>query len=220
MARHLHTSKPMQLQGRLLLAATLCLGCAADAPGLDVDEQAPLCPSSTAILDEGGSPSGYAQCAEGPIHRVDAVACEIDTDLPGDCAPSGRYHGTCADDADCSTQGDRCMIAETEAFSCSCQAGPECHSDADCDPDQACFCDGLRSTCIAASCRVDADCDDGTVCALSDQPRVCRSRTRRLACIDAEQPCLGDADCDGEERCQPDENGAWTCAALTAPPCG
>ena len=209
---------PVNIGARLPLVAALALSCTTDKDAM-VDAVSQLCESSEPVLDEEGVPTGYAQCVSGPVHRVDATACEIDLDLPGNC-DGGEDRPGCSSDAECTEAGEKCMKRRTEPVGCSCQAVAQCSSDADCGADEVCFCDGLRSECISAPCRVDADCDEGALCALSDQRGVCSSRTLDLACIDAEQPCLTDDDCGEDEACRPDQDGVWSCASAYAGPCG
>lgn len=206
-----------RLIGLGVVAVAVLVGC-----GPNRDEGDTLfCANSETVLAEDDEPSGYEACAAGPVHRAQAVECRFDPAAPGDCPADAADDSRCRSDADCSDAAQRCQTIETEPIlRCSCQESSPCQSDADCDDGQACFCDGVRSSCIPASCRIDADCPDGSLCALHERTQVCRSEYRTLACVAADDACHSAADCQTGDLCLPQQDGSWACEFFIPPPCG
>lgn len=202
---------------RLLLAPAL-LGLAL---ACEVDKAADLCESSTAILDAAGAPTGFERCADGAMHRAEALATDADhteSACPYTEADADTYEVYCVTDAECVDAAYGACVAKSFGEGpggCGCSYA--CTTDADCGADEACVPDGLvegvlmHSTCAPASCRTDADCPGGE-CGLSLFNNGC-AWGAVLACRSEEDACRTDADCDAPEACAL-TGGAetWACA--------
>jgi hypothetical protein len=171
------------------------------------------CEDPQPILQAGTEiPSGFVQCADGFIHRVEAVEC---------VTPQAADNPRCTDGFGCESAADcvddsfgSCVV--TDAFAgCGCHYG--CATDADCDEGYVCACAGVagdRSTCIPAGCATTDECGDG-LCGLSDYEGCCGTNWS-LACAGADAPCHVDADCT-EAPCNPEyPRGEWAMFQCTS----
>jgi hypothetical protein len=186
-------------------------GCdVAPPPGVEP----PTCADPIAITQESASgpvPSGLEQCADGRVHRIEAVACEYPATIVGTCSAGVPEFG-CLTDADCTdAPHGYCNMLGGLDPSCACSYG--CASDADCGAGEICMCDGPESRCVAADCTTDADCD-GWACARGHEPSACGSPPAFFACESPFDGCNAAAGCDPEScaAClyQP-ENCSWAC---------
>lgn len=167
------------------------------------------------LQTDGETPSGLVRCADGLIHRAQAVTCVTPMAATNCLEP---FDGSeCTSDADCVEHGfGTCM----ESILCGFTAGPcgcvyGCESDADCDAGQVCLCaaEGVsaRSRCVAAGCTTDDDCG-GAACTAStdsiDAPAVAQ-----FACHGADDACCSDAACEPGAECRfgVSTPGEWAC---------
>lgn len=137
------------------------------------------CLNPQPILQDTQNPSGWEQCDNGTIHRIEAVTCDTRArDNQCDC---GECDGTC-------------MVTFDES---DCVCLPGCTSDAECPGDNVCVCDGVipgkPSHCVSAACAIDGDCGDG-LCALSIGVGVCEAEYRI--------GCAGPFDCHNNDECE------------------
>jgi hypothetical protein len=180
----------------------------------------PWCVDPQPIFMRGSDiPSGFERCANGMIHRVEAVACAVEG--TGSCMSGGNE---CLNNADC----DEAPYGTCHQFSflgCKCQYG--CGSDADCATGEICACSGVlgpASQCIPAGCVDDGDCSDGLCGLAAGGSAECGTKeVAATACIDPTSACLVHADCPGPPQepecaaCWPDGR-SWACGEL--PGCG
>ena len=159
----------------------------------DGDGEPYACANPTPILQAGtDTPSGFVQCEDGFVHRVEAVECvnPQGVDDPN-CAEFGG--GICSTAADCTDKPHG--SCQNETFEgCTCNYG--CTTDADCDAGYVCACAGVigdQATCVPAGCTNDADCGDG-LCGLSKYEDCCGD-TYQFACAGPTEECHVTADC-------------------------
>lgn len=150
------------------------------------------CENPVAIMQLGTDvPSGFYECADGFIHRGEAVEC-VDPQGPGD---SLLCEDVCQADVDCVAKPYGNCAAVNAGFECACVYG--CATDADCDPGYICSCPGVArdyATCIAADCITTNNCTDG-LCGLNKYYDTCAGG-RALACTGPEDTCHVAADCE------------------------
>lgn len=178
---------------------------------------APFCVDPQPIFMHGSQiPSGFVRCANGVVHRVEAVACAVEG--VGTC----QWSGECNSESDC-IEAPHGTCHDSALLGCVCKYG--CGSDADCDQGEICACAGVISEisqCVPAECLDDDGCQSG-LCALAVGPGACGSYEGKTACIDASSPCLLHDDCPDPENnpscggCWPDA-GVWSCGVLES--CG
>lgn len=156
------------------------------------------CPGGEPLfqLPELTEDEGLEWCPDGQIHRHTAVECLHPLTIepckdPAKCAEPCDEHG----DGVCNT---------LFVVSCGCQY--PCTTDADCQPDAACLCNGALpvgnggyehyvtvTQCVLANCRTDADCGE-FLCALS--PGICGYGTvSGLFCHTAQDECISNEEC-------------------------
>ncbi len=183
-----------------------------DAPGADApgSSDAPI-----AMRDAYVPPTSDAgMCMDLPPDptRMTGVVCSP-CRPPGAMSSGGR--GECMSDADC-TEGanGRCGFGRAGTF-CSYDL---CFSDADCDADEACLCDGSGlggggNSCVRADCRTNNDCSPGFAC--SPTFGGCGHYTGFIGfeCHTAADECTVDADCGGAAYCAFDSAVShWACS--------
>lgn len=180
-------------------------------------EPAPFCVDPQPIFMRGGEvPSGFVRCANGVVHRAEAVECAVEG--IGDCmSGSDECHG----DVDC-VDAPHGTCHQLSFAGCFCDYG--CGSDADCADGEICACAGVlgrsHSQCIPAGCVDSGGCGAG-LCAL-----VIRGSTQcgalavaEAACIDEGSACLVHDDCRNLPEfeqcgaCLP-ADGAWSCGEI------
>lgn len=156
-------------------------------------------------------PSGFERCANGSIHRAEAVACAAPM-VAGTCAVAG---GGCETDADCQDKPFGACVDNTcgPAPTCGCEYG--CETDADCLAGQVCLCgiEGLndRPRCVNSGCASDADCG-GHSC--SPSLDATGTFVEQLACHTESDACCSPAECDLGQICA--AFGAhWVCLGLS-----
>jgi hypothetical protein len=160
------------------------------------------------------TPSGWVRCADGFVHREEAVAClapQIEDDPL--CADQGGLCATAADCQDAAYGG--CAMDPIGIAGCTCRYG--CETDADCETGEVCACAGVTGefpACIPAGCVDDASCGDG-LCGLSAYDDCC-GVTYQAHCADEVEECHVSAECE-EGLCDPEfpEGGtvAYMCSA-------
>lgn len=156
------------------------------------------CVNSSPMLTNGQA-NGFAQCANGMIHRPEKHNCPAYVPDPNKKCLAG---GNCTTDADCAaTPGSHCDMGM--GTPCFCQ--PSCNSDADCGTGQICQCGEKYGSCIQASCTSDADCSAG-VCGNYTSNPGCDFPA--FACQSAADLCAVKSDCDASkyETCTWDVN--------------
>ena len=162
------------------------------------DSTAGTCEDSQPILVEGKT-SGFVQCANGGIDRVEQVAC--DDPLPvGSACIGDEPEPSCMTDDDCTQQPHgRCVHFDEfiGGAGCSCEYG--CATDGDCADGQVCMCGGIEGgsaspRCIASNCSVSDDCDS-KACGFAVFDDGCASYAT-LTCRSDQDECRSDADCD------------------------
>lgn len=139
---------------------------------------------------------GWEVCDSGLVHRTEAAQCQLP---PGECEP-GAGDDECTADADCTDAANgRCEGPLGMSPACACLYG--CQTDADCGANEACFCLGVFSECIAADCRTDADCGEGSACTLDESDPSCGPGAGRLTCTTPADSCAGSTGCDPGQLC-------------------
>ena len=190
----------------------------------------PMCTDPTPIAQVGGEPSGFVECADGFIHRVESVSCAQPVET-GDCDVDDA-EGECVTDGDCTARPfGSCGRAAFFPSQSSCECHYGCATDADCG-DGICACAGVvgeRARCVPASCDDSADCGDG-LCGLDRERDVCGEWSATLKCNGPESICRVDADCQEQPMdCEGSFNeidtcsvfdGAWGCRLRSCGPCG
>ena len=181
-----------------------------------------LCEGAVPILQpDSGAPTGFVQCADGFVHRVEAVECT--SPQAPDTPTCAEFPNVCGTAADC-VDGPYASCNDDALAGCLCNYG--CASDADCDDGFICACAGVvsdRAECIPAGCTTDASCGEG-LCGLS-QYEGCCDTVSQLACADPLEDCHVDADCEVDlcdpnwpdggsvmHQCSYDGTG-WACGA-------
>src|SRR5690606_22525545 len=105
-----------------------------------------LCDGAVPVLQPDGSPSGFSQCPDGTIHRVEAVSCNPAVNAPL-CAGTEDVQ-TCTTNADCTDAPNGvCVSSAGGGFDpqsyCGCVY--PCTADSDCGASQVCVCDGVAN---------------------------------------------------------------------------
>lgn len=160
-------------------------------------------------------PSGFVRCADGFIHRAEAVPA---LDPAGeDACYSGQ--GDCATGADCTDKAHGRCIEEPFSGLCECSYG--CETDADCDPGRICAPAGVagRSTCIESfNCTTDSECGEG-LCGLSEYEGCC-GNSFTVSCAEPNAACHSDDDCPVDDSCElqcaahgASPDGEWSCSS-------
>jgi len=151
----------------LLLALLAALGC--PEPSSDDTDGPGGCEQSTSLLHDDGEPTGFERCADGSIHRVEALA--TDPLIPEPSCAGDESWQDCTTDADC-TFGPHGKCAHVDA------AGFDSglYSEAGC-------------TCVY-SCASDAECGDQGVCV----PPEVHGVSEHSECASF-PTCIADADC-------------------------
>jgi hypothetical protein len=161
-------------------------------PAYECEDPEPIFQAETDV------PSGFVRCADGFVHRPEAVTCLAPQGPDGPICADGMLG--CATGADC-VDGPHPSCTEDPWGGCACHYG--CANDADCAEGSICACAGVvsdRATCIPAECIVDDACGAG-LCGLSRYEGCC-SDSFETACADPHGECHVDADC-GEDLCDP-----------------
>jgi len=190
-----------------------------------------VCDDPTQIVQAGGEPSGFVECSDGFIHRLERVTCaEPKEQAACDFTPGKAPE--CLVDGDC-TQGAYGSCGRAEFWpsqTCECHYG--CASDADCEPGHICACSGVvgeRSRCIPAGCDDSATCGEA-LCGLYRREGACGEWSASLACLSPATACRVDVDCQEEpvdcgvafgdiDACVI-QDGEWTCGYKSCGPCG
>lgn len=162
--------------------------------------QTEKCVDPKPVFLPSGQPSGYVECADGAIDRVDALSCDPGTVTGEACANPGEF-ASCQSDADCNAKpGGRCLTqwGEFGGDGTSCGCSYPCTTDADCDDGSVCACAGLvtglvDNQCVTKNCDTNADCGSGE-CGLSSYDDGCGRRIA-LACRDDADVCRSNDDC-------------------------
>lgn len=159
------------------------------------------CAGATAIPASDGSPSGFARCPDGTVHRVEKAACNPSTGVVP-CAGTESVT-LCKQDAECGEGAHgRCGSVIVSTFGgpdTQCQCVYPCVDDSECGPGKACVCAGVVpsdnsfSFCAGAACGSGADCASGE-CGVSSYANGCNIDVE-LACRAASDACRTDADC-------------------------
>lgn len=184
------------------------------------------CANAFALLQPGParSLSGFELCADGFIHRAQALSCDPGGFGEGDCNPWPGSAGECEADGECvADDGARgvCLDGDEPWAGCRCSFG--CRSDADCGEAEVCYCNGSRSQCIEATCRSSADCSGEALCGLVERIGACGNVSRSLACTTAADQCRIDDHCEPCLQCLPmGDAPARACSGSTGvcSPCG
>lgn len=160
----------------------------------------------------GGADTGYETCANGMIHRREAVACAPYVADPTKTCPQGGGGG-CNTDADCAGKGNNPVCTNGGGGmmpGCFCQ--PTCSTDADCGAGSICVCAEGYSKCIQSGCKTDSDCKFG-VCGNYVENPGCDFPA--FACQAEADQCAVDADCPPQQKCTVD---GVTKARVCSPP--
>lgn len=176
-----------------------------------------VCEGGSSLLDSFGNPSGFEQCPDGSVHRVEALPTDA-TNSAARCAGTEDYLG-CTADADCTDRPNGACITGVmiDAPDSYCGCVYSCASDADCNTGEFCAPAGLGSPdvtwsqCQPADCTTDADCASGD-CGLSVWHDGC-SYDVDLSCRSPDD-CRSDADCGPQEQCGLGYEGSWGCQTM------
>ena len=182
-------------------AATSSASSSSGAGGSPTDAS---CVGGTPALDANGGVTGFVKCADGTVHREQAMACDPTAGAP---ACSGTEEAIeCGSDADCTAQPNgRCASYPgygawgSPKTICGCTY--PCINDAECGAGKVCVCGGVVenhfnpwSKCAAAACASDASCASGQ-CGVVFVAGACGYGTQALACRTAADSCRLNADC-------------------------
>jgi len=182
------------------------------------------CKSPETLLDDEGDPTGYEQCADGTINRVEVVTVALE--LPGETCEGTEADLQCTTDSDCTAWGiGRCITGDHDDDSyyggsyydtgadssyCGCIYG--CTTDADCPEDEACVPPGILETgadwptCERVDCATNDDCESEE-CSLTSYHDGC-SYSVSLSCRDSSaDDCRTDDDCMEGDYCVPAYSG-------------
>lgn len=185
------------------------------------------CADPEPILQAGTTTeSGFVNCADGFVHRAQAVTC-VAPATPGTCQLLSNNKPQCATDVDCNERPYG-SCSNSPFGDCECSYG--CATDADCDPGKVCACAGVvggRAQCIPATCAASGECSDG-LCGLSVDIDSCDRPHGRLGCYGAGQECRVDADCASKKMTYSNESfecrlvdESWSCTPPAGSgPCG
>jgi hypothetical protein len=188
-------------------------------PGVECDDPQPI------LQRDSDMPSGFVQCSDGFIHRVEAVTCEAPTPM-NTCVPDPTLPAPCETAADCTERpyGACAQQLPSSGMQCACEYG--CATDADCGEGEICLCAGLGGgpVCIPASCVTDADCDG--MCGLQTDVGFCGDVHNVMACLDETSECR--TTCPDAEACDGGVEPAsclvidseWVCLPLPCGGCG
>jgi hypothetical protein len=170
-----------------------------------------LCEDPEPIMQAGTEiPSGFVRCADGFVHRLEAVACEAPASV-GSCQFPTPDFG-CTADADC-VDGPFGACNDGVDGYCWCNYG--CETDADCQEGTICACAGVvgaGSRCVYANCPLSTACNEG-LCGLETWTNVCGEIQGVLACTTEASTCRVDETC-GELECELEtETEPLRCAA-------
>jgi hypothetical protein len=145
-----------------------------------------------------GTP-GWFECDSGLKHRAKAVTCR--SELPRKPPKLTADYGECVSDADCDeSPNGYCDPEFPSSDERSCNYG--CTVDADCEPDQLCFCGSPVGRCVEADCHVDADCGGRALCGIHEHKTPYQIDTFGIACqVPAYDQCGGGKDCGPGEMC-------------------
>ncbi|EDM79148.1 hypothetical protein PPSIR1_27318 [Plesiocystis pacifica SIR-1] len=220
------------------LSILFALGCSAtpgsddessNEQGSDGNGETYACADPVPLMQTGDVPSGWVECADGFVHRAEAVECVVPAQTDdAQCLSGGETGGETEGETEGGQFVSNCMTAADceeapygscnywfDDFSategCSCNYG--CAADADCGPDAICVCAGVtgeRSYCKPSECANSDSCGDG-LCGLSDAPGICGGTAYHVGCV------APNAECHLDEDCEPgacDNGGAtepWEC---------
>jgi hypothetical protein len=186
----------------------------------------PVCEGAMLVLSAQGKPTGFAQCPDSTLHRIEPVACDPTIDAPA-CS-GGESFITCTTDAECSAgPNGRCAMTvqlTDDGLKSFCGCRYSCSSDAECGEGKVCVCGGFLgleddwSVCAPASCITGADCPSGE-CGLSAYYDGCTTNLQ-LGCRAEGDACRTSDGCttDGGAFLQcvlPDMSTTWDCKATT-----
>lgn len=210
----------------LRLAILLAIGCngtvspkdtvpdTVDTTDTDTDTSPWTCADPTPLLQQDGkTPTGFVQCADGITDRVEAVTCNPPDERSGATCPES-FSG-CSSDADC-TDGvnGRC---DPVKFSDTCSCSYGCATDDDCGEGAICLCAGVGSSlpvCVSAGCTTSDDCGD-LACSFDDALCSYTYAPGRVACRTEADECILSNECEhdtlGVRDCGLSSSGAWEC---------
>jgi hypothetical protein len=182
----------------------------------------PVCAGATVILTNDKTPSGFAECPDGTVHRVEAVTCDPTISAPSCMGTEMTL--SCTSDAECTAGAyGKCAsfttVADSGGLLTSCSCAYSCTTDADCNTGDAgagdagtggaggagaitgsaCVCGGVVpmdnnwSFCAPAACATGAACPSGE-CGLSEYFNGCLWDVE-LQCRSATDACRSEADC-------------------------
>jgi hypothetical protein len=182
------------------------------------------CAGAMPVPAADGSPSGFARCPDGTVHRVQPVACNPDAGITP--CTGKEVQIDCMDDSACGAMPHgHCVSTFASDFggthtACSCVY--PCANDAECGAGKVCVCGGVAldhpfSFCASAGCAGSADCASGE-CGLSVFPNGCYDDVE-LACRNPGDACRADGDCDASlgQKCVVPDSPAnpWACLGTT-----
>ena len=182
------------------------------------------CTNPTSQLDGTGAPTGFEQCEDGAVNRVEAVSVAVA--LNGPTCDGTEDVLNCTTDAQCGV-GERCLHSasfgpvdsgtfwgrDTAITGTSCDCTAVCSTDQDCGAGKVCLSPAVspgleKATCVSAACGGNDDCESGE-CGLAVWSDDC-GWNHDLACRTADDACRTDADCD-DEACGVGYDGSYTC---------
>jgi hypothetical protein len=178
------------------------------------------CSDAKPILQPDGTESGYARCEDGTVHRYAALRCSTEVHAPA--CQGDETTVVCRVDEECTDAPfGRCIHRESSGkggdTSTYCGCVYPCAGDDDCDPTQACVCEGVMddgkawSSCATASCRENAACPSNE-CGVSAHDDGC-GITVGLGCRAPGDACRLDEACEDERAAcvLPWGTDPWTC---------
>jgi len=200
----------MSTASSLRLALWLSVGLAGCTPSTPDEESSDSgtpgfgaggCEDPTPLLqstDKGDVPTGYVLCASGVVHREIAAAADWPSDATGTCTWDTATSTMCGSAACDNASGEYCNQHPTDWYE-DCRCNTTCRTDSDCDAGEACYPDGVATTCIPAQCATDADCDAGLLCQVQAVRDSCGNTFYEQACQTADDECRLHEDCADSE---------------------
>lgn len=177
---------------------------------------ATVCDGATWVLTSDGFYTGFAQCPDGTVHRVEEAPC--DASIPGDPCGGDEQDRFCEKNSDC-TDGPYGRCVHNDAYgnlgTSACECKYACAQDSDCGEGKACVCKdvvraGSLSTCVNAGCLDGAACASGE-CGLSAFFNGCFDEAA-LGCRADTDICRLDGDCAADLECAiQGATSSWDC---------
>jgi hypothetical protein len=175
----------------------------------DTKTSAALCPDSTVMLGSTGQETGYIRCADGAVNRQSVIGCAVPITSPA--CQGNEDSRSCDTAANCTERPHGFCESGWGQIGTYCSCVYPCLDDAECGPDQACLCPGIKENgpsvaeCAPAECKVNADCASGE-CGATVHFNGC-GHELALTCRGPGDACRGDEACEHGDCATLDRDG-------------